>query len=477
MRHLRFSPGLPQLMASWHICSTLIERWLNALPNEQGICLSQASQPAVMILLASHQTQPFKSTAISKESLFPRALRTRHVDELKHVAVFEGTKLCCFPTGSDPCGDGLLEELPRDQHVVDPADMRHQEVRELRSNSICLVLECKTGLAERETVLILSHQITGTIVILDLSSDKRNSSEVKLAKLLYSASVLDLEIVCCISFERDLQEMQEKLEQLRLEKEKTEELLKARDEMLKIKEEELETRGREQEKLQMELKKLQKLKKFKPTVTFPLHSLRDKEQEKKEKNKKRAAQKRKGHLRHFKEISKILGAKWKTISPEEKKPNEEKYQTEKEAYLQIVGKEKRENEALRLLEEEQKQKTAMELLEQYLQRAALLAEDKNVLEITKIAGEEWKNMTEKQKRPYEEIAKKNKAKYQEEMKLYKQQKDEAAENLKKGKEEHMKIQKHEALQLLKNKEKNRKYNQENQGESPEEEEVEGKGQL
>ena len=34
--------------------------------------------------------------------------------------------------------------------------------------------------------------------------------------------------------------------------------------------------------------------------------------------------------------------------------------------MQIVGKEKRENEAMRLLEEEQKQKTAMELLEQYL---------------------------------------------------------------------------------------------------------------
>ena len=35
VRHLRFSPGLPQLMASWHICSTLIERWLNALPNDE----------------------------------------------------------------------------------------------------------------------------------------------------------------------------------------------------------------------------------------------------------------------------------------------------------------------------------------------------------------------------------------------------------------------------------------------------------
>jgi hypothetical protein len=36
-------------------------------------------------------------------------------------------------------------------------------------------------------------------------------------------------------------------------------------------------------------------------------------------------------------------------------------------------------------------------------RAALLAENKNVLEVAKIAGEEWKNMTEKQKRPYEEV--------------------------------------------------------------------------
>ena len=62
-----------------------------------------------------------------------------------------------------------------------------------------------------------------------------------------------------------------------------------------------------------------------------------------------------------------MGAKWKTISAEEKKPYEEKYQAEKEAYLQIIGKEKRENEAMRLLEEEQKQKTAMELLDQYLQ--------------------------------------------------------------------------------------------------------------
>lgn len=68
------------------------------------------------------------------------------------------------------------------------------------------------------------------------------------------------------SFEKDLLEMQEMLQKLRLEKEKTEELLKAKDEILKQKDEELDERGREQEKLQMELKKLQKLKEFKPTM-------------------------------------------------------------------------------------------------------------------------------------------------------------------------------------------------------------------
>ena len=66
-------------------------------------------------------------------------------------------------------------------------------------------------------------------------------------------------------------------------------------------------------------------------------------------------------------VSYIVGAKWKTVTAEEKKPYEEKYQAEKEAYLQVVVKEKRESEAMKLLEDEHKQKTAMELLEQYLQ--------------------------------------------------------------------------------------------------------------
>ncbi|PKI55579.1 hypothetical protein CRG98_024027 [Punica granatum] len=35
----------------------------------------------------------------------------------------------------------------------------------------------------------------------------------------------------------------------------------------------------------------------------------------------------------FKEISNILGLKWKNATAEEKKPYEEKYQAEKEAYM------------------------------------------------------------------------------------------------------------------------------------------------
>ena len=51
----------------------------------------------------------------------------------------------------------------------------------------------------------------------------------------------------------------------------------------------------------------------------------------------------------------------------EKKPYKEIYHAEKEAYLQVIAKEKIEIEAMRLLEDEQKQRTVMELLEQYMQ--------------------------------------------------------------------------------------------------------------
>ncbi|KAL6553678.1 hypothetical protein OROGR_007520 [Orobanche gracilis] len=274
--------------------------------------------------------------------------------------------------------------------------------------------------------------------------------------------------------------MQEKFDKLRLEKEQTEE-------MLKVKQEELETRDREQEKLKIELKKLQKMKEFKPTTTFPLGlSLKYQEQEKKDKKKSTTKKpsppyvqrplervKKANPEAEFKEMSTLLGSKWKTITAEEKKPYEEKYEAKKEAYLKVVGNEKREHEAMRLLDDEHKQKTAiaMELLEQYLQkekekpkqpisayfifsnerRSTLIVEKKNVLEAAKITGEEWKNMTEKQREPYEKMASKNKEEYTKEMEVYRQKKEEENAIHKKEEEELMKLQKQEAMQLLKKK--------------------------
>ncbi|KAB5511174.1 hypothetical protein DKX38_030160 [Salix brachista] len=161
---------------------------------------------------------------------------------------------------------------------------------------------------------------------------------------------LNKEVVAS-SFEKDFQEMQEMLQQLKLEKEKTEVLLKEKDEMLKAKDDEIEMKGKEQEKMKTELKKLQKLKEFKPTMTLPfIQVLNEKEQDKKRKKGgneiKRPCPpyslwckdqwnevKKENPDAEFKDISHILGAKWKTITAEEKKPYEEKYQVEKEAYL------------------------------------------------------------------------------------------------------------------------------------------------
>ncbi|CAL5388159.1 unnamed protein product [Camellia sinensis] len=73
--------------------------------------------------------------------------------------------------------------------------------------------------------------------------------------------------------------------------------------------------------------------------------------------------------------------------------------------------------------------------------------------------EEWNNMTEKQKKPYEKIAKQNMEKYLEEMEAYKQRKEEGSANPKKEEGEMMKIHKQEALELLKKKEKTKENRQ------------------
>ncbi|CAL4888739.1 unnamed protein product [Urochloa decumbens] len=318
----------------------------------------------------------------------------------------------------------------------------------------------------------------------------------------------------------DVAELQGMLQRLRLEKEKTEEMVRERDEVIRKKEEEIETKEKEQERLQAELRKVQRAKEFKPTVSLPLvKSMLEKEQEgddkgKKKKGKGKACPERKKPCTayvlwlkdqwteikkenpeaDFKEVTNTLGTKWKALGAEEKQPYEKRYRQEKEAYLQVVGQEKREAEAMKLLEEQQMQWTAKELLEQYLKfrqeaeegdgkkgkrknskkdkdpakpkqpmsayfvysqerRAALVGEKKNVPEIGKITGEEWKSMTEAQKAPYEEVAKKQKEEYHKKMEVYKQMKIEEAAGLEKEEEEQKKIMKQEALQLLKKKEK------------------------
>ncbi|KAF6172998.1 hypothetical protein GIB67_006374 [Kingdonia uniflora] len=379
----------------------------------------------------------------------------------------------------------VRKERTKKRKALKPKTPSGNEANILAGNISQIPLPDLSGIGKENNETLISAKKT----------TKRNSKSKELEK----------------SFEKELQELQGKFEELRVEKEKADELVKVRDEMLKQKEEEIEAHGKEQEKLHLELKKLQKLKEFKPTMDLPLiQSLGEKDQQKKVKNKKGCPEtkrpsppyilfckdqwnevKKENLDAEFKEVTNIVGEKWRNLSAEEKKPYEEKYQDEREAYLQIVAKEKRESEAMKLLEEDQKQKTAMELLEQYLQfkqeadqqtkkkkktkkqkdplkpkrpisafflfskdlREALSAENKNMLEIAKIAGEKWKNMLEEQRLPYEEVAKKQKEEYLLEIEVYKTKQDNEAVTRQLEEEQHLKIQKQEALQLLRKKEK------------------------
>ncbi|KAH9309548.1 hypothetical protein KI387_037459 [Taxus chinensis] len=317
-------------------------------------------------------------------------------------------------------------------------------------------------------------------------------------------------LAASVSMEEELHAMTMKLQKLNLEKERMGKLLEERDAQLKEKEAELELKDKAQEKLNENLKRLRKLKEFKPAISLPLEqSLRNGELAKEKKKKKKADPNRQkkpsapyilwvqdqwNQVKSenpniaFKDMGAILGAKWKALSAEEKKPYEEKYEVEKEAYLQVVGQGKRENEALKLLHEEQKQKTALDLLEQYLQykndaagddkskrkerdplkpkypvtaffaftnecRAALLAEKHNVLEISKILGKEWSGMSKEERAPYEQIAAEAKEHYIQEMELYKQKKAEEGSSICKEEEERRKLEREQALRLLRKKEK------------------------
>ncbi|XVF53038.1 hypothetical protein PTKIN_Ptkin05aG0067200 [Pterospermum kingtungense] len=180
------------------------------------------------------------------------------------------------------------------------------------------------------------------------------------------------------SFENDLQEM---LQKLRIEKEKTEELLKEKDEMLRMKEEKLlQAKGKEQEKLQMK------------STKFPYSSIFERQgtgQERKEGRPKEKAS---------------YGVK---TSGTRSRRRTQRQEAEKEE----TKKKKKERDPLK-----SKQSMSAFFLFSNERRAALLAENKNVLEVAKITGEEWKNMSEEERGPYEEMAKK---KYMQEMEVYK----------------------------------------------------------
>uniref|UniRef100_A0ACD5ZNU9 Uncharacterized protein n=1 Tax=Avena sativa TaxID=4498 RepID=A0ACD5ZNU9_AVESA len=392
--------------------------------------------------------------------------------------------------------------------------------------------KAKRATSKRDKVLAAAEELTGTspAKVLDINATTRVSAgkadaaaaPASAQKAKRAPSKSGKAKAVAPSMADELTELQGMLERLRLEKEKAEEMVRERDEVIRKKEEEIETKGKQQQRLQAELKKMQRVKEFKPTMNLPVVQslLDDKDQEgdgkgnKKKKGKGKAGNERKKPApayvlwckdqwaeikkeksdADFKEVGNALGAKWKTLSAEEKQPYEERYRQEKEAYLQVVGQEKREAEAMKLLDEEHMRWTAKELLEQYLKfrqeaeedgskkaknkkskkekdpsrpkqpmtayflysqerRAALVAEKKNVPEIGKITGEEWKSMSEGQKAPYEEVARKQKEEYLKQMEVYKQKKLQESESLEKEEEEQKKIMKQEALQLLKKKEK------------------------
>jgi hypothetical protein len=76
------------------------------------------------------------------------------------------------------------------------------------STSICLVLAWKIGFEARARALELSHQITGgegrEIYNSLRSMHSQKSSAVVRERDLYSASVLDLDTMCCFLANREI---------------------------------------------------------------------------------------------------------------------------------------------------------------------------------------------------------------------------------------------------------------------------------
>ncbi|CAK9878281.1 unnamed protein product [Sphagnum jensenii] len=310
-----------------------------------------------------------------------------------------------------------------------------------------------------------------------------------------------------MSLEEELETMTKSLKQMSIEKEESEARLKLKEDELQAKaaeaeriNEQLKLSDEGKKKLEEKLRKLQKLKEFQPTLVMPLPS--DDMAKKKKKNSNRLKKPKSAFLlwskeqrqavseehpnASFAEMSAIMGEKWKSVSEEERKPYLERYQIEKDIYLKLVGQEKREAEALKLLHEEQSKKQGQELLEQYLaykkqgqpclcrkekdplkpkhpttaffafcnsRRPALLEAKTRIPEIGKILGEEWKALSDAKRVPFEKIAATEKTRYAAELEAYKISKAEESIAAEKEMEEKVKLEKVHALQLFKQKEK------------------------
>ncbi|XP_024528573.1 high mobility group B protein 6 [Selaginella moellendorffii] len=308
------------------------------------------------------------------------------------------------------------------------------------------------------------------------------------------------------NWEEELETMTQKLNKMRLEKEEVQKLVLEQGAKIKEQHDRIAMQSKEHEKLQEKIRKLEKVKEFQPNLSIPLPD--ESSDDSKGKKKKNDPERIKKPLSSYflwcndqrekvraqnpnagiKELSSIFGELWKSVSEEEKKPYEEIYQKNKEEYLKLVGKEKREAEALKLLQDEKNRKLSKEILDQFMEykkeiqaqakpkkkekdpekpkrpttgymayseerRPALMNENLKVPQIGKILGEEWRSMDEKARAPYEKIATDAKATYLTEMEAYNKKKAQEEVVAEQALKEKAKRDKVCGLELLKQKEK------------------------
>ena len=115
------------------------------------------------------------------------------------------------------------------------------------------------------------------------------------------------------------------------------------------------------------------------------------------------------------EISKLLGASWREMSNKEKAPYDKKAAADKARY----------EKEMQSYKPPYKPKRAMVAFMFFSieQRPSVQAKNKNmgIAEISKILGANWRGMSDKAKKPYQDLAVKDKARYEKEMKSYKPQ--------------------------------------------------------